>query len=218
MLKLRHASFVLMMLWFPLTSHAQVSVGISFPNVSIGVNLPIYPQLVRVPDYPVYYAPEVDANYFFYEGMYWVFHGDDWYVSSWYNGPWGRVARHDVPAFILRIPVRYYRHPPAYFRGWRHDAPPRWGDHWGRDWERRRIDWDKWDRRNAPRPAPRPTYQRNYSGERYPQQMQRQYELQQREYRHQPRDPVVKRHYKQYQERGKGQGKDRDRDRDRDRH
>jgi len=102
-----------------------------------------------------------------------------------------------VPLFILRIPVRYYRYPPAYFRGWRSDAPPRWGDHWGRDWENRRSGWDRWNRRDAPRPASLPTYQRQYSGDRYPRQVERQHELHQQNYRYQPRDPVVRQHYQE---------------------
>ena len=80
----------LWMLLFSLTpATAQVSVGIGFPSVSIGINLPAYPQLVRVPGYPVYYAPSLNSNFFFYDGMYWVYQGDNWYASSWYNGPWG---------------------------------------------------------------------------------------------------------------------------------
>jgi hypothetical protein len=35
---------------------------------------------------------------------------------------------------ILRIPVRYYQVRPAHWKGWRHDGPPRWDGHWGRDW------------------------------------------------------------------------------------
>ena len=212
MLKIRNVILVLGVLMSPLASAAtQVSIGIGLPHVSIGINLPAYPRLVRVPDYPVYYAPGLDANFFFYDGMYWVYQDDDWYASSWYNGPWGQVDRADVPLFILRIPVRYYRQPPAYFHGWRPDAPPRWSDHWGRDWEQRRGDWDKWNRRAAPAPAPLPSYQRQYSGERYPQQVERQYQLQQQKYRYQPRDPVVRQHY---QERGKSRDQGRDQGRD----
>jgi hypothetical protein len=198
MLKIRNIVLVLGVLMSPLAaSAAQVSIGIGLPHVSIGINLPAYPRLVRVPDYPVYYAPGLEANFFFYDGMYWVFQDDDWYVSSWYNGPWGIVDRADVPVFILRIPVRYYRRPPAYFQGWRPDAAPRWGDHWGHDWEQRRSGWDNWNRRAAPAPAPAPlpAYQRQYSGNRYPQQMERQQQLQQQKYRYQPRDPVVRQHY-----------------------
>ena len=97
---------------------AQVSIGIGLPGVSIGVNFPVYPQLVRIPGYPVYYAPQVGSNFFFYDGMYWLYQGDNWYASSWYNGPWEFVGPQAVPLYVLRIPVRYYRAPPAYFRGW----------------------------------------------------------------------------------------------------
>ena len=76
---------------------AQVSFGISAPGVSIGIDMASYPQLVRVPGYPVYYAPHAATNYFFYDGMYWVYRQDDWYASSWYNGPWARVDRQAVP-------------------------------------------------------------------------------------------------------------------------
>ena len=134
MQKIRYGFVVLWIALCSVTSaSAQVSIGIGLPNVSIGINLPLFPELVPVPGYPVYYAPRVDANYFFYDGMYWVYQDDNWYASSWYNGPWGLVEPEVVPLFILRIPVRYYRQPPVYFRGWQSNAPPRWGQHWGHD-------------------------------------------------------------------------------------
>lgn len=219
MLKIRNVILVLGMLMSPLaSSDTQVSIGIGLPHVSIGINLPAYPQLVRVPGYPVYYAPRLHANYFFYDGLYWVFHGDNWYASSWYNGPWWFVEPYAVPVYVLRVPVRYYRQQPAYFRGWRPDAPPRWSNHWGRDWEQHRSGWDKWDRRAAPAPAPLPAYQRQYSRNQYPRQMEQQRELQQERYRYQPRDPVVRQHYQErYQKQDPGQRRDqRDRDRGRD--
>jgi len=173
---------------------AQLSIGISQPGLSIGINLPVYPEFVRVPNYPVYYAPRLQSNYFFYDGMYWVYQQDDWYASNWYNGPWYAVAPQAVPLFVLRIPVRYYRNPPAYFRGWQRDAPPRWGDHWGNDWSRQHSGWDRWDRRAVPSPAPLPTYQRQYSGDRYPRVEQQQQQLHSRNYRYQPREDVVRQH------------------------
>ena len=174
---------------------AQVSIGIGLPNVSIGINLPLFPELVRVPGYPVYYAPRMDANYFFYDGMYWVYQGDNWYASSWYNGPWGVVQPEVVPLFILRVPVRYYRQPPMYFRGWASNAPPRWGQHWGPGWEQHRGGWDKWKRSSAPAPAPLPAYQRGYSGEKYPR-VEQQQKLRSQQYRYQPRDTAVREHLK----------------------
>jgi len=173
---------------------AQVSIGIGLPGVSIGINLPVYPELVPVPGYPVYYAPRVASNYFFYDGMYWVYQSDNWYASSWYNGPWGLVVPDAVPLYVLRVPVRYYRHPPPYFRGWQADAPPRWGDHWGNEWKQRRGDWNHWDSHSAPPRAPLPTYQRQYSGNRYPPAEQ-QPVLQGQKYKYQPHDPVVQQHY-----------------------
>ena len=180
---------------------AQVGIGISVPGVSIGINMPLYPQFVRVPDYPVYYAPQLQTNFFFYDGLYWVYQQDSWYSSSWYDGPWYAVAPQGVPLFVLRIPVRYYRNPPPYFRDWRPDAPPRWGEHWGNDWSQRRSGWDRWDRRAVPAPAPLPTYQRQYTGDRYPR-VEQQRELQTRNYRYQPRDAVVRQRYQEQAVRG----------------
>src|SRR4029077_4348197 len=137
-------------------------------QVRIGINLGAYPDLVAVQGYPVYYAPRLDSNFFFYDGLYWVYAQDSWYASSWYDGPWEMVAPESVPLFVLRVPVGYYRQPPGYFGGWSPEAPPRWGEHWGRNWEQRRSGWDRWDHASAPAPAPLPTYQREYSGERYP--------------------------------------------------
>lgn len=165
-------------------------------NVSIGINVPVYPSLVRIPGYPVYYAPGVATNYFFYDGVYWVFWDDGWYQSTWYNGPWVYVSPDMVPLFILRIPVRYYRYPPAYFRGWHQDAPPRWGEHWGPQWEQHRHGWDQWNRAAAPAPAPLPHYQREYSGSNYPR-LEQQPVLRAEKYRYQPQDPAGRQLYQE---------------------
>ncbi|MGZ5661799.1 MAG: hypothetical protein ACXWG6_10575, partial [Usitatibacter sp.] len=173
---------------------AQLSINFNSPGVSIGVNLGSYPTLQPIPGYPVYYAPGVNSNYFFYDGLYWDFDGNDWYESSWYNGPWYRVDPIDVPVYLLRVPVRYYRHAPSYFKSWRADDAPRWGDHWGQSWQTRRHGWDQWNRNSVPAPAPLPTYQRLYTGSRYPQASQ-QAVIATQNYRYQPRDEVARQHY-----------------------
>jgi hypothetical protein len=189
---------VLLITWLLLCSitpaTAQVSFSIDLPGVSIGINQPVYPNLVRVPGYPVYYAPSLRSNYFYYDGMFWVYQRDNWYASFWYNGPWGLVSPEAVPLYILRVPVRYYRQPPTYFRGWRPDAPPRWGEHWGTSWQQSRGGWDSWDRSAVPSPAPLPVYQRQYAGSRYPRFEQQQV-LQTQNYRYQPHDAVVQQQY-----------------------
>jgi hypothetical protein len=190
---MRH-QFMLMALLLspPAVAGAQVSIQIGLPSISIGIDQRAYPQLVAVPGYPVYYDPGSDWNYFFYDGLYWVYERDAWYASSWYNGPWSQVGPQEVPLFILRVPLRYYRHPPAAFRGWHADQPPRWGEHWGGEWQRQRGGWDQWDRARAPAPAPLPTYQRQYSGSRYPQAEQ-QRALRSQNYRHESSDEAVRR-------------------------
>lgn len=179
-----------------LPAAAQLSINFGSPGVHIGINLPVYPTLQRVPGYPVYYAPNVSSNYFFYDGLYWVYDQDNWYSSSWYNGPWHTVDPYYVPSYVLRVPVRYYRHAPEYFRSWRADAPPRWGEHFGGSWEQRRSGWDRWDRSSAPAPAPLPAYQRQYSGNRYPQ-VQQQVTIQTQSYRYRPREQVTQQHFEQ---------------------
>jgi hypothetical protein len=155
-------------------------------QLSISINIGSYPEFMAVPGYPVYYAPDVGGNYFFYDGLYWVYQDDNWYSSSWYNGPWESVGPMYVPIYVLQIPVRYYQHPPQYFRGWQSDRPPHWNDHWGRNWAQRRQDWDRPQDRAHYSPAPLPDYQRRYSGRDYPRADQQQV-IQQQNYRYHPR-------------------------------
>ena len=160
-------------------------------NVSIGINVPTYPVLQRIPSYPVYYAPNLRANYFFYDGLYWVFNAGEWYASSWYNGPWYVVDRYEVPVYLLRVPVRYYRYAPATFRSWRVDAAPRWNVYWGDTWASRRSGWDRYDIRRAPAPAPLPVYQRSYSRDNYPR-VEQQAVISSRSYGYQPREAAAR--------------------------
>ncbi len=183
---------VLWMLLFAVApSSARTKPGISSPSASIGIKLPGYPVLARVPGSPIYYAPRMDSNYFFYDGLYWVYQGDNWYAGSWYNGPWRLVPPDAVPVHVLRVPVRYYRQRPAHFQGWTLSAPPRWGEHWGNGWSQRHAGWDHWKRNSAPASAPLPAYQRQYSGDRYPG-AERQQALQDQHYPYQAHDPMVR--------------------------
>jgi len=189
--------FPLLLLCSATAVPAQVSVGIQLPGVSIGINQPVYPDLVPVPGYPVYYAPGSDLNYFFYDGLYWVYQADGWYASSWYNGPWRPVTPDDVPLFVLRVPVRYYRRPPEAFRGWRAEEPPHWGERWGHGWDQRHRGWEQWDRHAGPERAQLPSYQRGYHGDRYPREIQRQESLHRENYRYQPKEDYTRQHYQQ---------------------
>jgi hypothetical protein len=167
---------------------AQISFGVAVPGLSIGIDVPRFPRLVRVPGLPVYVDEQVAANYFFYDGLYWVLRDDRWYQSSWYDGPWRYTANDEVPLFVLRVPVRYYRQPPPYFQGWGANAAPRWGERWGPQWQNAHRDWNQWDRRSQPTAAPLPSYQRQYSGERYPRAPEEQSALHSQNYRYRGSD------------------------------
>jgi len=168
------------------------------PPETVGVSVASYPELAQVPGYPVYYAPGMNSNYFFYDGMFWLFQNDQWYASSWFNGPWGLIRPEAVPVFVLRVPVSYYRRMPTYFGAWRRDDPPRWGEHWGPAWERRQHGWDQWDRHAVYHPAPLPEYQRSYAGHHYPR-AEEQRALHTEHYHYQPTTPVARQHFQQIQ-------------------
>ena len=200
---MRYAAIASLLLLSGAPAHAAVSIGISIPGVQIGINVPVYPELVAVPGYPVYYDPRANSNFFFYDGLYWVYQQDDWYASDWYDGPWRMVGPEYVPLFVLRVPVQYYRRAPPYFRGWNGNAAPHWGEHWGRNWEERRSGWDRWDRRAAPAAAPLPAYQRQYSGDRYPRADDQRQSIRQQNYSYAPREAVTRQQLQQ-QERASG--------------
>ena len=199
---MRYLLIVLSCLLLPLgTARADVHVGVGIAVPGVSISISNYPRLVRIPGYPVYYDPYLSMNLFFYDGLYWVFADDDWYVSDWYNGPWTLVARVSVPVYILRIPVRYYRHPPPYFHDWHRDQPPRWNERWGHQWQERRSGWNKPAQHAVPPRAPLPSYQQHFSGQRYPQNREMQETIRREHYRYQPRDPVAREQYQKKQSR-----------------
>ena len=175
-------------------------------HVSVGINVPAYPTLVRVPNYPVYYAPSVRANYFFFDGLYWVFNGRDWFASPWYNGPWELVDRYEVPLPLLRVPVRYYRAPPPEFRVYRVDYAPVWDRSWGTTWAERSAGWRERSLASYAL-APLPVYQRQYAGTRYPS-LNEQIALQTRNYAYQPHDQVTRQRFAELRSKaGKDEGR-----------
>jgi hypothetical protein len=62
----------------------------------------------------------------------------------------------------------------------------------------RRAGWDRWDHRERPLAVPLPTYQRAYSGDRYPRQVEQQHVIRTQKYSYQPREPVAKQTFEQH--------------------
>lgn len=162
----------------------------------IDVDLPQYPEMLPVPDSPVYYAPAVDSNYFFYDGLYWDYFNDRWYASPWYNGPWSYVDPIYVPTYVLWVPIRYYHHHPAHWHGWNVNGPPKWGQHWGADWQARHNEYYRGNPSSNAR-APLPEYQRTYSRANYPRAVNQQSYLHSQHYAYRPQERVVQQHYVQ---------------------
>ena len=173
---------------------AQVSVGIGIPGVSIGINLPVYPQLVAVPGYPVYYAPHLTRTSSSTTACTGSTRATTGTRAPGTTVLGGSSARSTCRCSCCGSRCATTGVPPPYFRGWKADAPPRWGEHWGDDWSQQRRGWDQWNRKSVPAPAPLPSYQRQYSGDRYPRQIEQQQALRNQNYRYQPRDPVVQQH------------------------
>ncbi len=104
------------------------SLAAAGPDIRIDVHIGAPPQLVVVPNTPVYYAPALPHNYFFYGGQYYLFHKGAWHYAPTYNGPWAVIAVEFVPRPILVVPVHYYKAPPGH---WKKKGPPPWAPAWG---------------------------------------------------------------------------------------
>jgi hypothetical protein len=162
-------------IWLTLLLMLNVQVRASLAGVPTAqaddeqkTDVTVYPRLVLVPGTAAYYAPDLGLNYFYYDGSFWLYQADEWHRSGWYNGPWAKVSPSAIPLSLLQIPVAYYNQLPSYFSGGQAGAPPRWDMHWGPAWARYRGVWDRPGRGAVAVPAPRPEYQRPYTGARYP--------------------------------------------------
>jgi hypothetical protein len=182
--------------------NAGVSVGFPGVGVSVGVGAPGYsyqeapayayreapaypyqqveieepPVFVQPPELGFYAAVGVPYNLFFLNNLYYLFSGNAWFASPYYNGPWSSIYYGDLPYALNRYPferIRYFRddYYGRYQRygawdGYRHFRPDRHG--WGREGYGRRV--YSYSRPNGPGHAygERPSYNRQYSrGQRY---------------------------------------------------
>jgi len=160
----------------------------------IDVDLPMFPEMQPVPDSPVYWAPGVDSNYFFYDGLFWDYFHDLWHWSAWYNGPWMVADPVYVPTYVLWVPIRYYRKPTPYIAAGNPNRPPRWSEFWGTEWQARHNE----IYRGAAGPfarAPLPTYQAQFGRGNYPRNPQQQFMIHGQNYAYQPREAVSRQVY-----------------------
>jgi hypothetical protein len=129
--------------------------GFARVNVNIGVNIPLPgfvfpapPAVVLVPGSYVYAVPDADIDIVFYHGYWYRPHGNYWYRSASYNGPWRHMGHERIPAAIIGLPPDYRHVPPGH----PHIPYGHLKNNW-RDWERQKY-WDtheyrheQWERR-----------------------------------------------------------------------
>lgn len=126
---------------YPEKSIAEVNLNITIPLPGLGISAP--PAMVVIPGTYAYFAPDVEADLFFYRGYWYRPYRGDWYYSAEYNGPWGRVAIGNLPPALVNLPPDYLRIPPGYERmpyhmverNWRHWEEERYWDNHGRQSE-----------------------------------------------------------------------------------
>lgn len=100
----------------------KINIGLGVPPLVLTAP----PQLVMVPGTPVYYAPDVSANLFFYKGRYYTVANGVWSRVSAYSGPWVVIQLGQVTAPVVAVPVEYYKIPPGQLK--KHGPPP-WAGH-----------------------------------------------------------------------------------------
>jgi hypothetical protein len=96
----------------------KIDIGIGVPPIVLTTP----PSLVVVPGTPVYYAPDVLANLFFYKGRYYTVANGVWSMAPAYGGPWAVIQIGQVPAPVVAVPVEYYKIPPGQLK--KHGPPP----------------------------------------------------------------------------------------------
>jgi WXXGXW repeat (2 copies) len=97
----------------------KINIGLGVPPIVLTAP----PQLVVVPGTSVSYAPDVQANLFFYQGRYYTVANGVWARAPAYNGPWAVIQIGQVPPPVLAVPVEYYKIPPGQLK--KH-GPPSW--------------------------------------------------------------------------------------------
>lgn len=96
----------------PGTSEAGIGLSAAIPLP--GLRLAASPSLALIAGTPVYFAPDVEADLFFYHGNWYRPYGGEWYVSAEFGGPWGRVSIGNVLRPLVDLPSDYRNEPSSY--------------------------------------------------------------------------------------------------------
>ena len=181
---------------FPIPTIAEV-------DISIGISLPppivfgAPPEVVVIPDTNnVYVVPDLDVDFFFWNGWWWRLWDGRWYRSHYYNRGWAYYR--NVPSFYFDVDPGwrgYYRDHHWYGHRWNYERIPsrRLQQNWkswnsNRYWERQRT----WGVQSyQPRPQPQRQELRHKRQEQYQQrpEVQRHQQKMQQQRRPQVQQP-----------------------------
>jgi hypothetical protein len=114
------AAAVALLFWGASATASDIKINIGPGVPPIVLTAP--PQLVVVPGTPIYYAPDVSANLFFYKGNYYTVANGVWAMAPAYTGPWAVIQIGQVPPPVVAVPVEYYKIPPGQLK--KHGPPP----------------------------------------------------------------------------------------------
>jgi hypothetical protein len=122
---------------------AAITIGDIELGLGIGAPPPVEfggpPELVPIPGRYVYFAPDIDTDFFFYHGQWYRPHKGRWFRSEHYTGPWEHVR--EVPPALTDLPGDYRTTTPGYYRVPYGELRNNW-ERWEREkyWDRRAQD------------------------------------------------------------------------------
>jgi len=173
---------------FPIMTMAAV-------DISIGISLPppivftAPPDVIVMPDTnDVYVVPDIDVDFFFWNGWWWRLWEGRWYRSHYYDRGWGYY--NNVPSFYFDVDPGwrgYYRDHNWYGHRWNYERIPnvRLQQNWN-SWHNNRH-WERQGTWGVQSYQPRPQQQRQELRQQRQQQYQQRPEVQ----RVQKRQPQV---------------------------
>src|SRR4030043_79277 len=181
----------------PTIAAVDISVGISLPPLIV---FEAPPEVIVIPDTnSLYVVPNVDVDFFFWNGWWWRPWEGRWYRSRYYNRGW--VYYNNVPSFYFDVDPGwrgYYRDRNWYGHRWNYERIPnqRLQQNWS-SWEKNRY----WERQRTwgvqsyqPRPQPQRQELRQQRQQQYqqrPEVQQHQQQRQQQQKQQQQRQPQV---------------------------
>lgn len=84
----------------------NISVGLGAPPPLM---IPYPPSVLVIPGTYAYFVPDVQVDILFYQGYWYRPHGEYWYTSTHYNGPWNYIAISRVPQVLIGLPSGFRR-------------------------------------------------------------------------------------------------------------